>query len=104
MNIIFIADQITKATDLYFHRFEQEGDVIIARSHFLDFKFYDDKVDVELSYVYPNQEMIEYAKENLPLSYTYNNLDDLNKFLETLSDIHHFLYCIEYNEEHRPYE
>lgn len=77
---------------------EQELDNLVANSHFLQFKIYDNRIEIHDKYILPGKVMKNYLDTNLPvmLYYDINNFNEL--LIETIDRLQNNLIGIEYQE------
>jgi len=87
MSIDKLINKLTSDTDIHFHKFEQDNDVIVAKSHFFDLRFGPTYVEVVEDYTLPGPILKNLLMENLPFTIDYivdNYYDILVEFLDEL--------------------
>jgi hypothetical protein len=99
MNIEQLIKNVSNDTNVYFHTFEQDNDTIIAKSHFLNFHFGPERVDIVLDYTLPGPRLTQYSTERLPIYFDYNEENFYNKLIESIYDIQDKLIALEYRDE-----
>jgi len=99
MNIDELVNQISNDTAIDFHSFEQDKDVIIAKSHFFDFRFYPTYLEIVDSYVLPGPILKNYLQEKLPfrIDFVVDNYYDI--LVNTIDEIHDNCINAEYRDE-----
>lgn len=86
-NIGDTINNISSDTDIYFHTFTQEDDIIIAKSHFFDLRFGPTYIEVVEDYTLPGPILKNLLLENLPFRIDYivdNYYSILVEFLDEL--------------------
>jgi hypothetical protein len=99
MNISKLITDLSTDTNVHFYSFEQNVDTIIAKSHFLDFHFGPERVDILLDYPIPGPLMQKFVVERLPIFLDYNTENFYNMLVEVTDDIVEKLIALEYKEE-----
>jgi len=87
MSIDELVNKIASDTGIYFYTFEQDNDVIVAKSHFFDLRFGPTYVEVVEDYTLPGPILKNLLMENLPFTIDYivdNYYDILVEFLDEL--------------------
>ena len=99
MNIERILKEIADDTGIHFHSFEQDSDIIIAKSHFFDFHFGPTSVDVISNYTLPGPRLKDYLETMLPfgIDYIVDNYYDI--LVEAMNEIHQKCIVCEYRDE-----
>jgi hypothetical protein len=101
MNIEKLIKDISTDTTVFFHTFEQVDDVIIAKSHFLDFHFGPTSVAIALDYILPGPKVIEYSNMHLPILFDYNEENFYDRLIDSVVEIKKNLNAAEYQDENR---
>lgn len=99
MNIEEFVNKLADDTGIYFYKFEQENDIIVAKSHFFDFRFYPTYLEVTDSSVLPGPNLKNYLQEKLPfrIDYIVDNYYDI--LVDELDNIHHCCIGAEHQDE-----
>ncbi len=101
MNIEKLIKDISTDTTVFFHTFDQVDDVIIAKSHFLDFHFGPTCVAIALDYTLPGPKVTEYSKKHLPILFDYNEENFYDRLVDSVVEIETKLIGAEYQDENR---
>ena len=99
MKIDELARQLSIDANIFFHKFEQQNDVIIAKSHFFDIHFGPTYIEVVDSYNLPGPRLETYMKQVLPFRIDYVVDNYYNILLNTLVEIHEYCVACEYRDE-----
>jgi hypothetical protein len=88
MNIEKTLNQIAEDTGIHFHSFEQDNDVIIAKSHFFDFRFGPTNLEIINSHILPGPRLKNYLEGVLPftIDYIVDNYYDI--LVEVMTEIY----------------
>lgn len=99
MNIEQLIDQISNDTGIYFYKFEQDKDVIVAKSHFFDFRFGPTYLEIVDSSVLPGPNLKNYLQEVLPfrIDFIVDNYYDI--VVDEMNNIHHCCIGAEHQDE-----
>jgi len=100
MNKVKLLEQIAIECNIHFNDFETINDVLIAKSHFLQFELYDDKIVVSDKTVLPGHLMKPVIDEYLPFTIRYTDTNFTEVLLETVEEVNDKLFYAEYSEEH----
>jgi len=99
MNKIKLLEQIANECNIHFYDFETENDVVIAKSHFLKFELYNDKIVISDKTVLPNDLMKSIIKEYLPITLRYADTKFESILFEMVEEVHDKLFYAEHDEE-----
>ena len=100
MNKVKLLEQIADKCNIHFNDYETENDVLVAKSHFLKFELYDDKIVVSDKTMLPGRLMRSVIDEHLPITlrYTENKFESI--LFELVEEVNDKLFYAEYSEEH----
>lgn len=99
MSIDELVNKIANDTDIYFHEFVQQDDIIVAKSHFFDLRFGPTYIEVVEDYPIPGTILKNLFLENLPfrIDYIVDNYYDI--LVEFLDELHSKCIGAEYHDE-----
>jgi hypothetical protein len=100
MNKVKLLDDIAEKCDIHFYDFETENDVIIAKSHFLKFELYDDKIVISDKTMLPGHLMKPIIDQYLPITMRYAENKFESILFELVEEVSDKLFYAEYVEEH----
>jgi hypothetical protein len=100
MNKVKLLEQIAETCNIHFYDYETENDTVVAKSHFLKFELFDDKIVVSDKTMLPGHLMKTVIDEYLPFTIRYTDTNFTKVLLDTVEEVNDKLFYAEYREEH----
>ena len=99
MNRETFFNNLSDDTGVFFYTFDQDNDVIIAKSHFFDLRLGPTYIELVDSYVLPGPILKNYLQEKLPfrIDFIVENYYDI--LVDTIDEIHDNSIAAEYRDE-----
>ena len=99
MKLDKLINELSHDTGVFFYTFEQDDGRVIAKSHFFDFYFHDDRVEIVDSYNSPGDTLKSYLDTHTPYMLHYNVDNFYQVLLEYVEMIHDDCIFLEQQEE-----